>query len=371
METVSAALIVRNEEFFLPDCLASLKGRVDEIVVVDTGSTDRTCDIATKAGAKVLDFPWVNDFAVARNAGLDHVTSSWVLYIDADERLVLPNGLRLASLLDHPEAIGARVKFRPISRGTPCFEYRFFRSRPNIRFVGAIHETITPSLDRLCKDENWKIVNIDAELVHLGYEGDLTHKYQRNLPMLQRMVQEWPDRLYYWLDLAKALAGLGKKAEAREVCFIGLRKAEEQTSPSSRSIAALIALTLTEILIDADEDASAIIQQGLKFQSDHPSLLFQLARSHVKAGYHRDAITILDHLIELGRKGYSDPLVSFDERIFGANALELKSVALLRLGRRFEAGECMQQASALEPLEMSYRVKATALGARSYLGKNC
>ena len=366
MENVCAALIVKNEEKFLPECLASLKGRVDEVVIVDTGSTDRTREIAVASGAKVFDFPWVNDFAAARNAGLEQVVSSWVLYIDADERLVMPKGDRLASLLDHPQAVGARLNFRPMMRGTPCREYRMFRNRRDIRFVGAIHETVVPDLDKLSKNGASEIIDIDAELVHLGYEGDLTHKYRRNLPMLRCMVVEWPARLYYWLDLAKALTGLGELVEAREICLAGLRVAVMQNSQSSKSVAALIALNLAELLYDAGEDDQAVIQQGFAFQADHPSLLFQLAKSHVKAARYADAVEALDHLIELGRHGFADPLVSFDERLFGARALELKSLALLRSGRRVEAAHAMQMASALEPADLALRVKATAVGARSW-----
>lgn len=364
IETVSAALIVKNEEGFLPECLDSLSGHVDEVVVVDTGSTDRTRQIAVDAGAKVLDFDWRQDFAAARNFGLDAVSGTWVLYIDADERLVLPTGQRLASQLENPKAVAARINFKPIVRGTPCREYRVFRNRPDIRFVGAIHETILPSLESIFSEADAPIIDIDAELVHLGYEGDLTHKFRRNLPMLQRMVEEWPDRLYYWLDLAKALRGLNENQKASAVCIEGLRRAQHQTAPASRSMAAQIALNYAQLQMEQGEDARATIRQGLAFNPSNPLLQFQLAAMDIKDGRHVEAIEILNRLIEVGANGYSDSLVSVDERLFGAFALEAKSLALLRLNRRVEAAECMRLASALEPEEMSYRVKAIALGAQ-------
>ncbi|MGV3614796.1 MAG: glycosyltransferase family 2 protein [Fimbriimonas sp.] len=85
--TVSACLIVKNEERTLERCLASLAGAVDEIVVVDTGSTDGTVGIARKFGAKLLDFVWKDDFSAARNAALENATGDWILSIDADEWL--------------------------------------------------------------------------------------------------------------------------------------------------------------------------------------------------------------------------------------------------------------------------------------------
>ncbi|HVS18818.1 MAG TPA: glycosyltransferase, partial [Planctomycetota bacterium] len=77
-------MIVRNEEALLPGCLDSVRGIVDRIVVVDTGSTDRTRKIAQAAGAEVLDVAWCDDFAAARNAGLERVESGYVLVLDAD-----------------------------------------------------------------------------------------------------------------------------------------------------------------------------------------------------------------------------------------------------------------------------------------------
>lgn len=80
-------MIVRNEEQTLGPCLASVRDLADEIVIVDTGSTDRTRELARAAGARVFDFPWVDDFAAARNESLRHATGSWILWLDADDRL--------------------------------------------------------------------------------------------------------------------------------------------------------------------------------------------------------------------------------------------------------------------------------------------
>src|SRR5437764_1210688 len=97
-------MIVRDEARALPDCLGSLAGYLDEGVVVDTGSQDRTREIAVAAGARVYDVPWADDFAAARNAALERASGDWILYIDADERLRVPADGALQSLLDDPGA---------------------------------------------------------------------------------------------------------------------------------------------------------------------------------------------------------------------------------------------------------------------------
>src|SRR4029450_5445578 len=86
----------KNEEANLPDCLRSVADLVDEIIIVDTGSTDRTKEVAKQFGAQVFDFPWIDNFAAARNESLSHATCPWILWLDADDRIDEANhqGLR-------------------------------------------------------------------------------------------------------------------------------------------------------------------------------------------------------------------------------------------------------------------------------------
>jgi len=108
--TLTISLIVRNEEHSLGRCLDSVQGLADEIVVVDTGSTDGTREVAAGRGARVFDFPWCDDFAAARNETLRHATGRWVLWLDADEYFDEANrwrGLQLS-----PVEIGAQTTCR-------------------------------------------------------------------------------------------------------------------------------------------------------------------------------------------------------------------------------------------------------------------
>src|SRR5262249_6783386 len=125
--TLSAALIVKNEERFLAGCLQSLAGLVDEVVVVDTGSTDSTVEIARAHRARVFDFAWNGRFDGARNAGLERCTGEWILYVDADERTRPCDGQALRESLGQPELLACEVQF-VVRRGyTPYREWRLFR----------------------------------------------------------------------------------------------------------------------------------------------------------------------------------------------------------------------------------------------------
>src|SRR6476646_6610535 len=98
---VSLCVIAKNEEANLPACLASAADLVDEIIVVDTGSTDRTREVAASWGAKVFEFPWVDNFAAARNECLRHATGDWIFWLDADDTIDEQNRELLRQLFAH------------------------------------------------------------------------------------------------------------------------------------------------------------------------------------------------------------------------------------------------------------------------------
>src|SRR5258707_769868 len=105
---VSLCIIAKNEEAHLPECIGPLRDLVQEILVVDTGSSDRTREVAGELGARVVEFPWIDDFSAARNESLRHATGDWIFWVDADDRVDATNRERLqrvfAELTDEPVA---------------------------------------------------------------------------------------------------------------------------------------------------------------------------------------------------------------------------------------------------------------------------
>ena len=342
--TISAALIVRNEERYLEGCLASLAGQVDEIVVVDTGSTDKTTRIAESFGAKLLHWPWTGDFSAARNCALDVASRDWILYIDADERLRLPAGVRLSSYLADKSAAAGFVQFMPRSGFTRYREPRLFLNRSNIRFRGRIHETVMPDVDRLCRAHGFTVIPTEAMIDHLGYDSSQDHKHPRNLPLLLAELERGPDRVYYYYHLAETYAALDDIPAAQQTALKGLDVARRNNTDKNLADASLIYQTLARIL-PPGQSTLEVIEEGLRrLPSDH-ALRFQLALQLVKLGRHDDALSHLDLLREIDPDTLNDGLLAFDRRIFGTFAWQLAATCLIATGKQEEAMRAFRAAA--------------------------
>src|SRR5215469_8551383 len=129
---LSATLIVRDESHFIEDCLQSLVGNVDEIVIVDTGSRDDTLAKAGRFPILLHHFPWCGDFSAARNYAIACATGDWILYIDADERLLVPDRAVLRAMLAEEDKAAFLLRLSPRVGWTAYAELRLFRNDPRI-----------------------------------------------------------------------------------------------------------------------------------------------------------------------------------------------------------------------------------------------
>ncbi len=183
--TLSVCMIVKNESAFLGRCLQSVKEAADEIVVVDTGSSDSTVDIAKSFGAIVVETKWQNDFAQARNISLQHASYQWILWLDADDVVPRESISGLMELKKRPpECVFAMLirNERPCNTGTEFMQARMFPNRADIFFERSIHEQMMPSALRI----GMKLENTSIVIEHHGYADPvvLKQKAARNVEML-------------------------------------------------------------------------------------------------------------------------------------------------------------------------------------------
>ncbi|WP_165847645.1 TPR domain-containing glycosyltransferase [Ammonifex thiophilus] len=198
MSLLSLCVIAKDEEEDLPRLLSSVRGVVDEIILVDTGSTDRTVEIARGFGAKVCFFPWTGDFSEARNFSLDQATGDWIIFLDADEELAEGEGEKLRQILNAGTADAYSVivvNFVGEREGVDAVlnpSVRIFRNRPEYRFRGSIHEQIGPVI----QEHGGKIEYTNIKINHYGYLSNSVRgkrKVARNLALLEKAVRENPE----------------------------------------------------------------------------------------------------------------------------------------------------------------------------------
>lgn len=190
---VSLCMIVKNEEGNLKDCLASVQGLVDEMIIVDTGSTDRTIEIARQCGARVEHFAWIQDFAAARNYSIAFAQGRWILWLDADDRVPTATVQALRAKLEQEppaKAFALAVKNTTDNgrTGTRFDQIRIFPNNRGVQFAGRIHEQLIESLDAQSIPQQ----ALPLEVYHTGYTDPavIAAKQRRNLEIFRA---QFPD----------------------------------------------------------------------------------------------------------------------------------------------------------------------------------
>jgi len=259
--TVTLAMIVRDEEENLPACLATVRDLVDEVVVVDTGSKDRTKEVAAELGCRVFDYVWNDDFSAARNETLRHATGDWIFWMDADDRVDEENRQKLANLFaslgekDSMYAMHCRSLLpASVRRAWWVTHLRLFPRHPALSWKRRVHESVTPEPGAAEFRPQWTDIVVD----HVGY-SDPVHRRQklnrdlrllqmdfamrpdddmtlfylgwtyselRNFPnalrFLQRSLRRNPQNHKAFVLAAQAYVGVGRREEALKSCNAGL-----------------------------------------------------------------------------------------------------------------------------------------------------
>ncbi len=248
MVRLSLCMIARNEAEMLGDCLRSVQGVVDEIVLVDTGSNDATVSIAESFGARVIQRPWDDDFAAPRNEALKHATGEYVLQLDADERLAVNAGKALRRVVNRADfdlavlplhnattrTANENQVLSGIARmGDPVHLPRLFRRTPVTYYRGVIHESVAESI----AEQKGKLTSLPIDIVHYGAVQEVRsarNKDDRNLRLLRKRIVDEPKNIVAYGYLALELLNAGAVDDAGPVIEEGWRYVGEQ--PSFRSV---------------------------------------------------------------------------------------------------------------------------------------
>ncbi len=360
MPTLSLCLIAKDEATMLPDCLRSVSEVVDELIVVDTGSTDGTAELARQAGARVLEHPWQDDFAAARNASLAAATGAWVLVLDADERLAPGAGAALRQAIqrggfdcgllplhnaERLDATAEQVLSGAARRGEPILLPRLLRKTGDLAYRGVIHESIGHWL----VEAGRKTARIDAPIIHLGAVPSYRQqrgKDARNLALLERRCEEHPGDPVAWTYLGRERFRADDPVGAREAVRRGWQALEAVARPRgpNPSFVPLADMWVQILLSDGDPEAAlSCLEQCAAWGSTHPNLAMLEAKARLARA--QQAPTEAAQQLALAEAAAGRALAQqgrafTDELLPGATGYEtryLRGLARLRSGRIEEA----------------------------------
>lgn len=341
--TLGASLIVRNEGANLNRCLSSVYSLVDEIVVVDTGSTDNTIPIAESFGAKIGNFEWCNDFSAARNAALELASTDWILWIDADEELTPESFDQIRQGLVRHHFGGYTIGIVNFTEdGSDVSQYthapvRLFQCHPEIRFEGRVHEQISPSIRKL----GLPGATLDqAKILHHGYrpsELEAKDKTNRTIELLEREVREDPRDGFQWFNLANVFIIDGRHVDAEHAARMAIKflsKDDQVIQQSYQILASTLQHQgrLEESILVCDE-ADAHEAGGILIDFERANALHPLGRLD-------EALAAIDRCLaydwQLGMTG--------DQSIYAYKRHVVKGQILSLLGRHDEALEWLNEA---------------------------
>jgi len=351
---LTAALIVKNEEEFLGTCLASIKTLVDETVIVDTGSTDRSREIAREAGARVKDVAWTGDFSAARNQALDLARGEWILYIDADETARPGSFAEMRAQLTNSKRVGYYAHLHPRPGYTPYRLLRLFRNHPSIRFSGIIHERIWPSLLEHYSEAD--VGESQLTLDHLGYEGDPAVKNARNLPLLHKALRQDPTRVFSWCHLADIYRVLGRERFAERAWRSALALSRSKTRPGQEDY--LPYAGLLQFMVEKGGDARALALEAVGRFDSNAQLWWLNGRALMKQGDFAGAISAFERVLAFGERGDFDRAVAYDGRVFNLLSYDSLATCHFRLGQFTQSRHYYELAEACDPSRLEYRTKA-------------
>ena len=278
---LSACMIVKNEEHFLPEALTSLQGLADELIIVDTGSTDTTKTIAKTFTPHVYDYPWKDDFSAARNYSLTKATHDWILVLDADKAIAHEDHEAIRALTHHTDFVACSLVqvnytndttllgYTPIKNRTTytknftgsitCNIIRLFQNHKNIRFAGAVHESVDATATA-----QGRILKTNIPLHHYQFlKGTTTQKQLKYLEIYERNITTYPNQARAHRDLGILYYNYKHDYPKAATHF------EQSLALNPHNIKTYVGLTLCLLKLNRHEQAQHALTQALhRFPQD-------------------------------------------------------------------------------------------------------
>jgi len=306
-KVLGAVMIVKNEEERLGDILSDIRNVVDEICIVDTGSSDGTIALAESFGARIERFPWCNDFSAARNHSLACAKSDYLLWLDADDRIdegSVKALLKLKTRLRPEKDRAYTLKILGRSKDMPdtlSYQTRIIPNREGVLFEGRVHEQILPSLKRT----GVTIEPVDITIMHTGYHdpGTRRAKARRNLDILADELRAGKDTASQHFFIAMACIGLEDYGQ----CLEHLYKAREKRADEDWLHFSYTISTECLLKLGRTDEALLEISEGIGLFGKSPLLHYYLGLVYSKTGRFTEAAEVFKKAATLPQRIDSYP----------------------------------------------------------------
>lgn len=301
---LSLCMIVKNEQDNLPRCLDSVKDIVDEMIIVDTGSSDSTVDIAKQYGAKVYFFPWNDNFSDARNYSLQHAAGDWILIMDADDELEKSHQQAVLDLVKRNEADAyffQTVCYLGDTAGVDALNnlnIRLIKNKMGYFFSNPIHEQIYSNIKEI--NPSAKILNEPIKVYHYGYLDQKIKEHDkrnRNIRILQKELEQYPGYPFTLFNLGNEYFALGnypKAIEFYEKCYAKFDIAQGYSSKL------ILKLVNCYMYSGRNDDALKLIEEGLNYYPDFTDLEYLRGMAYNSLDMPTLAIKHFAKCIEIG-----------------------------------------------------------------------
>lgn len=356
--TISACMIVKNEEEFLPNCLNSIKDVVDEIIIVDTGSTDNTVTIAKEFKAKVHHHTWNDSFSEARNHCLNHASGDWILQIDADEELEQADIPKLRLAISDNRYNGIIIVIQSIIKdGLHTFYHpRIFRRGKGF-YKDIIHEQTIIEGERL---------PTEIRLYHHGYNLDekkMRIKWQRITHLLKKQIAQNKHDSFAWFNLIRNYRiqdlfqdGINTGEEALKIMSPVPFSNHDKTNINLHHYVMIIYETANCHLYNEDYSKAKELCHfalsklaELKIEPENMDLIFTLACIYLKEGDYRKAIDYFERFLLLREwylKNINNISLMVDTMGYDYTAYNGLGICSVKLGHLQTAIDYLQKAIA-------------------------
>jgi glycosyltransferase involved in cell wall biosynthesis len=303
MTKLSLCMIVKNEEESLPVCLESVRRVVDEVIIVDTGSTDSTKDAAARFGTQVIDHKWQDDFSEARNLSLENASGDWILVLDADEELVKESGEEIRGVIESSGADALEILVRSEMPETDMVRFdeikllRLFKNKKEFRYSLPIHEQIRPSI----VNAGGIIDGSNLVILHHGYAKRVVQgkedRGERNLRILREASKQNPNDPYLSYQVGATLMSTGNRSDA----YSELKKVLDMDySKMPGSILDKLFMKLSQLAVEMNDNQSAVqfARMSLQYNPGNTISKYVLAIAYLSLNRILDGYKILVEINE-------------------------------------------------------------------------